>query len=146
MTLKEINEEIAKLQALKRQMEDIDVEENKKLARQFVGKCYRVHGTYFIKILGIPRTQLTLHGRHYNEYQYPVLILNYPEKLRDTYIGDDDFYPCHYEDLHFDLWRGDKSKCAIDYHEITEEEFELEFNKCIKHFKKQIDEMVKQYE
>lgn len=147
MTLDEINMRIAELQTIKRRMEEADVEKNKQLARQFVGKCYRlVNSGRVIKIIGIPRTQLTLRSNHYNQFQYPALVLKYPDKLSETFISDDELYPCNYEDVYFDLWRGDKSKCASYFREITKEEFDAEFNKCIEHFKKQIDEMVSEYE
>lgn len=146
MTLDEINVRIAELQAIKRRMEEAGVEKNKQLARQFVGKCYRLNSGRVIKIIGIPRTQLTLHNSHYNQFQYPALVLKYPDKLSNTFICDDELYPCNYEDVYFDLWRGDKSKCASYFHEITKEEFDVEFNKCIEYFKKQIDEMVIEYE
>lgn len=41
MTLKEINDEISRLRNIARELENKEREENKELARKFVGKCYK---------------------------------------------------------------------------------------------------------
>lgn len=146
MTLNEINDEISRLQTLQRQMREDEINKHKEMVRKFVGKCYRSHDGSVFKIIGIPRTRLTMTSSIYNEYQFPALVLQYPCRPQETYIVDDDnFCPCYYDDVYFNLW-DDKSKKVIRFNEITKEEFDVEFNKCIEHFKKQADDMVNEYE
>lgn len=145
MTLKEINDEISRLQILQRQMREKEIDKHKEMVRKFVGKCYRTDKGLIIKIIGIPRTRLTMMSSIYNEYQFPALILHRPDKLRETYISDDDkFTPCYYDNVYFNIW-DNKSKSPRSFTEITKEEFDLEFNKCVEYFKKQVDEMVNGY-
>lgn len=146
MTLKEVNDEISRLQALQRQMREDEINKHKEMVRQFVGKCYRSYNGCVIKIIGVPRTRLTMTSSIYNEYQFPALVLQYTNKPCDTYISDEDnFYPCYYDDVYFNLW-DDDSKQPKSFYEISKEEFDAEFNQCIEHFKRQVDEMVNEYE
>jgi hypothetical protein len=147
MTLKEVNDEISRLQALQRQMREEEINKHKEIARHFVGKCYRTHkGDAVIKIIGVPRTRLTMTSNIYNEYQFPALVLRYTNKPCEAYFSDDDnFYPCYYDDVYFNLW-DDNSKQPKSFYEISKEEFDHEFNYCIEHFKNQINEMVNEYE
>lgn len=146
MTLKEINDEISRLQIIQRKMREEEVNQHKEMARQYVGKCYKSHDGIIVKIIGVPRTRLTKMERIYNRYQFPALVLRYTSKLNDTYIIDEDqAYPCYYDDVYFNLW-DDDSRQPKSHYEITKEEFDAEFNKCIEHFKRQVDEMVMEYE
>ena len=145
MTLKEVNDEISRLQILQRKMREEEIDNHKEMVRQFVGKCYRADGIVF-KIIGVPRTRLTMTARIYNEYQFPALVLQYTNKPCDTYISDDDnFYPCYYDDIYFNLWDDDSNQPKSLY-EISKEEFDAEFNKCIEHFKRQVDEVVGEHD
>lgn len=145
MTLKEINDEISRLQVLQRQMREEEINQHKEMARQFIGKCYRIDGLVF-KIIGVPRTRLTMTSSIYNPYQFPALVLHYANKLRDIYVSEEDnFYPCYYDDVYFNLW-DDDSKQPKSFYEISKEEFDVEFNKRIEYFKKQVDEMVNEYD
>ena len=147
MTLKEINIEISRLQVLQRQMREEETNKHKEIARKYVGKCYVSHDGRMFKIIGIPRTRLTKMESIYNEYQFPALILNYPDKLRDTYICDDDnFCPCYYDDVYFNLWDNSPKKRVLRFTEISKEAFDIRFNECINRFKKLTDEMVSEYE
>lgn len=145
MTLKEINEEISRLELLRRKMHEEEINQHKEMARKFIGKCYRVDGLVF-KIIGVPRTRLTMTSSIYNSYQFPALVLQYANKPRDMYVSEEDnFYPCYYDDVYFNLW-DDDSKQPKSFYEISKEEFDVEFNKCIEHFKRQVDEMVNEYD
>jgi hypothetical protein len=145
MTLKEINDEIGRLQMIQRKMREEEINKHKEMARQFVGKCYRADGLV-MKIIGVPRTRLTMTAKIYNEYQFPALVLQYANKPQDTYICDDEnFYPCYYDDVYFNIW-DENSKQPKSFYEISKEEFDVEFNKCVEYFKRQIEEMVNEYE
>lgn len=146
MTLKEINDEISRLQILQRQMREEEINKYKEMARQFVGKCYTSSDGSIFKIIGIPRTRLTMTASIYNEYQFPALVLQYPDKPSDTYIVDDDnFCPFCYEEVYFNVW-DNKSNNKLLFHEMSKEAFDARFNACLERYKKQIDEMVSEHE
>lgn len=146
MTLKEINAEINRLQALQRQMREEEINKHKEMARKFVGKCYISSDGSIFKIIGIPRTRLTMTASIYNEYQFPALVLQYPNKPSETYIVDDEnFCPFCYDEVYFNVW-DDKSMNKLRFHEIPKEVFDVRFNECLERYKKQIEEMVSEYE
>ena len=146
MTLKEINDEISRLQIIQRKMREDEVNQHREMARQYVGKCYKSHDGVIVKIIGVPRTRLTMVERIYNRYQFPALVLHYPDRPKETYINEDDnFSPCYYDEVYFNLW-DDDSKRPKNFYEISKEEFDYEFNSCIEYYKNQIDHMVNEYE
>jgi hypothetical protein len=142
VTLKEIQKEIDRLNILKRQLEEQVREAHRQQARKFVGKCYKSENGKLIKIIDIPRTFLAMTHSQYNEYQFPAIFLNYPDNLpRNKYINDDsdDFSPVYYDTIYMDIKRGIPEEglviCHEDYTEITKEEFDAEYDKCMAHFK-----------
>lgn len=146
MTLEEINDEISRLQIIQRQMREEEENKHRAMALQYVGRCYRSFYGQFIKIIGVPRTRLTMTSKIYNAYQFPAVVLQYTHKPNETYIIDgDEACPFYYDDVYFNLWDDDSSQPKSHY-EITKEEFDAEFNKCVEHFKRQIDEMVNYYD
>ena len=58
MTLKEVNDEISRLQSIQRQMHEEEINKHKTMVLQYVGRCYRSSHGQFIKIIGVPRTRL----------------------------------------------------------------------------------------
>lgn len=146
MTIKEINAEISRLQTLQRQMHEEEINQHKEMARKFVGKCYTTSDGSIFKIIGIPRTRLTMMNSIYDRYKFPALVLQYPDKPRETYISDDvDFVPFCYDEVYFNVW-DDKAKNKRRFHEMSKEAFDARFDACLEHYKKQIDEMVNEYE
>lgn len=132
MTLAEVMAEIDRLQAIKRELESIDQVEYDKRCKKFVGRCYKYDNGRIFKILAIPRKYLDVdfHSR-YNKYNFPVLVLNTASfPLPCDYF--DDFVPCYCDEVFFDI---DKYKMPYNTIEITSEEFDTEFDKCIAHFK-----------
>lgn len=136
MTRKEIQKEISRLQVMLREAEEQEREQHRERARKFVGKCYKsIYGDRF-KIIGVPRTRLLMTGVAYNKYQFPAIFLQYAYMPREQYICDEtEFAPCYYDEVNFNI---DSLDTSI-YQETTSEEFNAEFDKCIKHFKEQIN-------
>lgn len=136
MTLEEVQKEIDRLNAIKRELEVKDLEHYESRARQFVGKCYRNHEGQVIKIIGIPQR---VYGGdfqwHYKKHYFQALYLQYAS-LPDEHDYYDDFAPCYCDEIYFDVTQFER---PYDYIEITKEEFNEEFDKCIAHFKEQID-------
>ena len=136
MTLKEVQKEIDRLNIMKRQIEEQEFNDYNAKAVQFVGKCYRSARGEVFKILAVP--QRTYGGDlqwHYNAHRFPALYLNrayFPGQ--DDYF--DDFVPCYCDEIYFDVTKCDEPFYTV---EITQEEFNAEFDKCIAHFKEQIN-------
>lgn len=138
MTLKEINDEISRLRNIARELENKEREENKELARKFVGKCYKSSTGKIVKIIGIPRTRLMLSGERYEENYFPAVFLNDPKFPCEKYIEDDidEFAPCYCDTVHFKV--KDNKPMFFD-EEITQEEFNEELDKCIIKFKEMLN-------
>lgn len=132
--LKEIDREIEKLQAQRRDIENKQQKEYEKLAKQFVGKCYKTEEYGVFKIVDIPRRYFDAGLRsYYNRKEFVVVFLEshkYPKCPEDFW----DFSPCHCDVVSFDATVGAPSHWL----EITKEEFNAEFDKCIAHYKEQI--------
>lgn len=138
-----IDKEIAKLQTMRRELEEQEREQHKEQARKFVGKCYRSRKGNVIKIIGIPRTYLYMRGIEYDKYQFPAIFLNYPDVLQEAITGDDclyNFSPICCDTVRLDIDKGIPNSWDVVYdEEITEQEFNVEFDKCIKSFKEKIN-------
>ena len=143
MTIREIDKEIAKLQAMRRDLEKQEREQHQEQARKFVGKCYRSRKGSVIKIIGIPRTYLYMNGTEYDKYRFPAIFLNYPDIAREAIIRNDELYefsPISCDTVHLDIEKGIPNDWDVVYdEEITEQEFNAEFDKCIKSFKEKIN-------
>lgn len=142
MTLEEVRNEINRLTNLKYELEKKKQEAHKDVARKFVGKCFKSNKGDIIKIIGIPRTILRLHGEEYNEYRFPAVFLNYPDIPEETCIMDDEFdkiLPCYcdtvYFDVDFGIPDGGLTYKKISWSKISLEEFNSELEKCITRFK-----------
>ena len=144
MTLDEVRREIDRLNAIKRELEKEEREEHKRKARQFVGKCYKRDDGAFCKIVSIPLEIWTMYSTSYNEYQFPALFLQFPEGINErNYKHDniDEFVPCYCDTIYFDIkneFPGDMLHGNV-FEEITPEEFNTEFDKCIAYYKELIN-------
>ena len=143
MTLGEVRKEIDRLNAIKRELEKEEREEHKKKARQFVGKCYKRDDGVFCKIISVPVEIYTGYGTLYNEYQFPALFLQFSEGVNErSYKHDniDEFVPCYCDTIYFNI--ANQLPGGFRDHvfeEITPEEFNTEFDKCIAHYKELIN-------
>lgn len=144
MTLKEARDEMYRLQSLVRKLEEKDRDKHREAARKFVGKCYKSPAGEILKIIGIPRTYLYMHGDEYNEYQFPAVFLQYPKMPKERCIRDelDEFAPCYCDTVYLNIEVGAPARRVgrdlVWYEELTPEEFDVEFDKCMAHFKEQI--------
>jgi hypothetical protein len=139
MNLSEINKEIGRLNVLRRELRQQEIERQKECARKFVGKCYRQTDGPVLKIVGIPQTRLTMTDTIYEANYFPAVFLNYPNKISETCIHNDElslFEPCYCDTVLFYQWDDNRDKRLYDgLTEISQEEFDREFDKCIKNFK-----------
>ena len=135
MTREEIQIEIERLRALDRELEVKEQVRYEARAKQFVGRCYRNITGQVFKIIDIPRK--TYHcdfSTTYRKHYFKVFQLEYAY-FPDDYEDFDEFAPCHCDEYYFDVIQFDNPYGCT---EITQEEFDAEFDKCIAHFKEQI--------
>lgn len=131
MTIKEIEDEIQRLQSSLDKMERQDIAEFKERAKENVGRCFIVGGEY-VKVIGIPREQLTKTGRlTINRYQYPALYLGYSEH--------EHVIPFRYGTLFSGIWGDGTMLLDRDVREISNAEFMKEFRRTMQMFKQRID-------
>lgn len=134
MTLNEIQKEIDRLNAIKREIKEQEFNTYSAKAAQFVGKCYRSIDGKVFKILAVPqRIYAGDFQWHYREHHFPALFLR-----EDSFLSDylDEFTPCYCDEIYFDTTESSSPRYAT---EITQEEFNAEFDKCIAYFKEQIN-------
>ena len=135
MTREEIQKEIDRLRALDRELEAKEQARYNTRAVQFVGKCYRKENKVFKIVEPLKRVYDGDFRWHYEKHRFIVLYLQYP-RLPDEDDYWDDFTPVYYDELYFDITQFEAPYNCI---EITQEEFNAEFDKCIAHFKEQIN-------
>lgn len=146
MTREEVRAEMSRLGRLERELEEKEREEHRQTARKFVGRCYKSDSGKIMKIIDIPRTFLAKAGARYDPNKFPVVLLYYPEAIpRNQYIDDDseEFAPVYYDYVYLDIKKGVPEMGYGHFirehcEEITQEEFNAEFAKCIAHFKELI--------
>ena len=140
MTQREIQNEISRLQVMLREAEEQEREQHREQARKFVGRCYIGPDGQVFKIISIPITKLYMTGQSYNEYQFPALFLKYPTELKEKYIDNqlDEFSPFEIDTVYFNIKNNVPGEYNGSYDEITNEEFNIELDKCINHFKELI--------
>lgn len=129
MTLKEIDKQIQELKNQRYELEKQEREEFKKKAVENVGRCFITCGKY-AKVIDIPQEKLDNHFHiHFNEYQYPAIFIGreYP----------DDLIPFYSDYLFSRGWSN--APCLVEkYKEITQEEFNAEFDRVLKEFRNKI--------
>lgn len=142
MTLAEVRAEIDRLQRLKRELEDEEREAYKEIAQKFVGRCYRKGDGTVFKIVSVPIESWSGHGTVFNEYQFPAIFLEYPEKLKPRYYKTprpiDEYVPCYGDTVYLDVNKGVPGNNNWSCEEIASEEFDTEFDKCIEYYKELI--------
>ena len=138
MTLKEINDEISRLRNIARELENKEREEKKELPRTYVGQGYTSDSGSIVKIIGLPRTLLMLSGERYEENMFPAVFLHDPKFPCERYCQDDidEFVPCSCGTVYFNIKDG---KPMFFDEEITQEEFNVELDKCIIKFKEMLN-------
>lgn len=139
MNIREIDKEIGRLNAIRRDLQEKERERKKELARKFVGKCYRdIYGTA-LKIVGIPQTRLTMTNQIYEENMFPAVFVNHTTKISETCISNDElslFAPCYCSTVQFYQWDENQNKNYDGLTEISQEEFDFALDKSIEIFRR----------
>lgn len=74
ITIKDIDQQIMELKALRRELYLKEIVEFKEHAAANVGRCFIVDGR-FAKVIGVPQEEHTMASIDFNKYQYPALFL-----------------------------------------------------------------------
>lgn len=115
MTLKEIDAEISKLKQLRKELEKQERQEFQNNAQKNVGRCFKINGNTYAKVIDVPQEQWTRTHSIFNEYQYPALFLT------------NDTIPFEEDTLFSGAWGVGNNDPWTTYEEITQEEFAKEF-------------------
>lgn len=134
MTLKEIDKQIADLRFRRHEIEKREIAEHQKSARQHIGRCFKINGSRYAKVIDIPQVMHTKTGINYNQYQYPALYLGYEVRFETRHKSPVPFY----EDNLFAAAWGEGNDFLNTYEEITAEEFAAEFERLLADFRNQI--------
>ena len=126
MTIKEIDAEIDRLKAQRREIENAERESYKISAFEFVGRCFLENNKRYIKILGVPCERYTMTSVVFNRYEFPAITLI-----------DDELVPFVEEEVNMAALFH-KNPFSESIKEITHEEFLVAFEKQLLKFRKQM--------
>lgn len=128
MTIKEIEDQILKLQILRKSLEKEEIKKFQEEAKKNVGRCFILNGNY-LRIIDIPREQYDLSGHcHFNPYQYPALYLGHD-------CDNDDIVPFYCDTVFSSILGEARNTRNMSFREISEKEFVAEFDRCVKELK-----------
>lgn len=119
MTLKEIDDKISELTQLRKELEKQRRKEFQKNAQKNVGKCFKINGREYAKVIDVPQEEWTRTHYTFNEYQYPALFLT------------NEIIPFEKDTLFSGAWGVGHNDPWTTYEEITQEEFTEEFEKRV---------------
>lgn len=119
--LHEINEEMAKLRARRRELETEERKDFLQEATKNIGRCFYLGNNEYAVVTGVPKVEQTMEGVSFNRYQYPAI-----------YLTEDDV-PFYEDTIFSGYWGvGDLPPFARRKHyEITPEEFLHVFEKKV---------------
>lgn len=139
MELKEIDEKLAELKALRRQAEKKKIEDFKIAALANIGRCFVINEKEYVKVIGVPQECNTKTGIEFNRYQYPAFFikdLNLPRSLYGFPNLIEPFF--EYGILFSGAWGEGRDLLGTTYREITEEEFAEKFCEAVLRLKVEI--------
>lgn len=136
MTIKEIDKQIQELKNQRYEIEKQEREEFKKEAIKNVGRCFIAEGQY-VKVIGIPKEEYDSVGRCiFNQYQYPALYIGVNTKPFE--INFNNIVPFYTDTLFSGAWGVGHNILEKEYKEITQEEFNAEFERVLQQFKRKV--------
>ncbi len=119
MTLKEIDDKILELKQLRKELEKQRRKEFQENAQKNVGRCFKINGREYAKVIDVPQEEWTKTHYTFNEFQYPAVFLT------------DETIPFEESTLFSGAWGVGTNTPWETYEEITTEEFEAEFEKRV---------------
>lgn len=128
MTIKEIDNAIDNLRIERRKLEKQEREEFIKNAQKHVGRCFKINDKIYAKVLSVPVAKQHMTYEEFNQYQYPAIFLK----------QCDDGSPFELDTLFSGAWGVGNPMVGYKYEEITQEEFNREFDIRMNEFMREI--------
>ena len=128
ITIKEIDQQIMELKALRRELYIKEIAEFKERAAANVGRCFIVDGRY-AKVLDVPQEEHTRTSIDFNKYQYPALFLTSDTRELIPFYGDTIFSG---------YWGDGNDPLHSSVQEISNEEFKKEYLRVLHEFQTKI--------
>ena len=130
MTIKEIDSKIARLKAIRKDLEWKEIKEFKENAVENIGRCFDVDDA-IVKVIGVPQENYTRAGNFdFNPYQYPALYILNPSNMEGV-------VPFFEDTLFSGAW-GVGHNFGKVYTEITPVDFNDQFVSRLEEFKNQV--------
>lgn len=128
IAIKEIDNKIVDLQDEQRNLYGQRNEAFKKEAQKHIGRCFKINGEHYVKVVGVPEEQFDMNMRLcFNEYLFPAIFLD----------NEEGCVPFVYDVLHSEAW-GVGGIGMSKYEEISQDEFNAEFKRRIDIFRNKI--------
>ena len=128
ITIKDIDQQIMKLKALRRELYLKEIAEFKERAAANVGRCFIIDGRY-AKVLDVPQEEHTRTSIDFNKYQYPALFLE-----SDTR----ELVPFYKDAIFSGYWGDGHDPLHSSVQEISNEDFEKEYHRLLQKFQEKI--------
>lgn len=127
-TVKEIDQEISRLQAMRLKLYIQEIATFTEKARENIGRCFIVDGKY-AKVLDVPQTAYMRTKVDFNRYQYPAL-----------WIGNDPkgLVPFCKDTIFSGYWGDGNDSLHSSVQEISNEEFKKEYLRVLHEFQTKI--------
>ena len=127
-TVKEIDKEISRLQAMRLELYIQEIATFTEKARENIGRCFIVDGKY-AKVLDVPQTAYMRTKVDFNRYQYPALWIDSNSK---------ELIPFYEDTIFSGYWGDGNDPLHSSVQEISNEEFKTEYLRVLHEFKAKI--------
>lgn len=134
-----LHKEINSLKLEARRLEDLERDIFIKKASRHIGRCFCANGVYYC-VVGVPEVEHTLHGRVFNQCQYPVICID----TKDGYEKIKVSYDTIFSGVLGDVKMPHEERRV--YHEVTMDEFLTAFNNETNRLRKIIVDSKKEIE
>lgn len=127
-TVKEIDQEISRLQAMRLDLYIQEIATFTEKAKENIGRCFIVDGKY-VKVLGVPQTEYMRTKVDFNRYQYPALWIDHDPK---------ELVPFYEDTIFSGYWGDGNDPLHSSVQEISNEEFKKEYLRVLHEFQTKI--------
>ena len=127
-TVKEIDQEISRLQAMRLDLYIQEIATFTEKAKENIGRCFIVDGKY-AKVLDVPQTEYMRTKVDFNRYQYPALWIDSNSK---------ELIPFYEDTIFSGYWGDGNDPLHSSVQEISNEELKKEYLRVLHEFQTKI--------
>lgn len=127
-TVKEIDQEISRLQAMRLDLYIQEIATFTEKAKENIGRCFIVDGKY-AKVLDVPQTEYMRTKVDFNRYQYPALWIDSNSK---------ELIPFYEDTIFSGYWGDGNDPLHSSVQEISNVEFKKEYLRVLHEFQTKI--------